>query len=177
MKKCITIICTIAIVLAFTTCSSQNTEIAKTVGGIGEVGDTTVIPLWEYAEISKVEIILHIKNSDLTFPDPLSDYPKAITVEQEDDISTLKGIAIKMAEEGAGCNIGLTSPRYRVVFYGSDGTTQYFTLGPYVFCGDFTGAGNHIFTDETDLQDVSEGTAGEISIYREVKEIFNKYSH
>ncbi len=178
MKKYITIIiCALAIVLAFTGCASQNTEPAKTVGGIGDLKDETLTPLWEHTEVSMVEIALYSNIDEWSHPDPLNAYPQTVVIEQQEDIQVLENIAVRMVKEGLNCNIGLEFPRYKVVFFGGDGTTQYFLIGPYVFCGDFTGMGNHILTSETDLQDVSEGTAGEISIYREVRDIFNKYSH
>ena len=175
-KKLLICICALLFALSFCACAPE-TESAETVGGIWDLKDETPAPLWESTEVTMVEIALYNNIDEWSPPDPLNASPQTVVIEQQEDIQVLENVAVRMVKEGLNCNIGLEFPRYKVVFYGGDGTTQYYLIGPYVFCGDFTGMGNHIFTSETDLRDVGDGTAGEISIYREVRDIFNKYAN
>lgn len=131
-------------------------------------------PLWEYTEISKVEILMYYTIDDLTNENNTV-FPKAVIVEDPEDVEALKEIAVRVVNEGTSQTLPFSSPKYHTIFHGKDGTVQYYLAGPCTFGIDFMIPGTYYLPAETNIHNLHNGTAKAASFYLEIQEIFTKY--
>ena len=131
-------------------------------------------PLWEYMEISKVEILMYYTNDDLTNKNNTV-FPKAVIVDDAEDVETLKEITLRLVNEGTKQNVPSSPPVYRIIFHGADGSSQYCNASRYAFYTSFLTPGTYYLPEETNIHQAHNGTAKDASFYLEIQEIFNKY--
>lgn len=102
-------------------------------------------------------------------------FPKAVIVEDPEDVETLKEIAVRVVNEGTSQTLPFSSPMYRTIFHSKDGKVQCYLAGPCTFGIDFMIPGTYYLPAETNIHNLHNGTAKDASFYLKIQEIFNKY--